>query len=81
MKAEIAFPSKKSITARMRRLEADHQPDGWPAIRMRDITALCDEIEQLRDALARVRPWFSPETMMGRGMIKTVDDALRDEEE
>ena len=30
---------------RMRLLEIDHAPDGWPAVRMRDITALLDDIE------------------------------------
>lgn len=30
---------------RMRLLEADHEPDGWPAVQMRDIVALLDDIE------------------------------------
>lgn len=36
------------IVEMMRLLEVDHGPDGWPAVRMRDISALCDEIERLR---------------------------------
>lgn len=35
------------LLARMRALEDDHQPDGYPAVKMRDISALCDEIERL----------------------------------
>jgi len=34
-----------------RGLSADHEPHGWPGIRMREITALCDEIESLRAKL------------------------------
>lgn len=30
---------------RMRSLAIDHEPDGWPTVRMRDITALLDDIE------------------------------------
>ena len=30
----------------------------------------------LRVALKSVRVWFSPDTMIGAGMLKTVDDAL-----
>ncbi|MEN1941053.1 hypothetical protein WCE39_08165 [Luteimonas sp. MJ174] len=29
----------------LRVLEQDHEPDGWPAVRMRDITALLDALE------------------------------------
>lgn len=32
------------LMGRMRSLEADHTPGGWPAVQMRDITALCDAI-------------------------------------
>ena len=32
----------------MRSLESDHLPDGWPAVRMHQITALISEIERLR---------------------------------
>jgi hypothetical protein len=34
------------LIERMRALETDHSPDGWPAVQMRDITALCDEIDR-----------------------------------
>lgn len=36
------------LIERMRVLECDHDPDGWPAVRMRDISAMRDEIERLR---------------------------------
>lgn len=36
------------IVEEMRGFEIDHGPDGWPAVRMRQISALCDEIERLR---------------------------------
>lgn len=40
------------LHARLRLLEADHEPDGWPAVRMRDVSALLDEVERLRAAVA-----------------------------
>ena len=36
------------LLARMRLLEKDHSPEGWPAVQMKDVTALCDEIERLK---------------------------------
>ena len=36
----------------MRGFSADHEPDGWPAIKMRQVTELCDMIEALRHQLA-----------------------------
>ena len=42
-----------SLVERLRLLEADHEPDGWPAVQLRDITALCSEIDRLRAALLR----------------------------
>ena len=41
------------LTEKMRLLEADHSPDGWPAVQMRDVTALVDEIERLTVALSK----------------------------
>lgn len=38
----------RSLVDRLRMLEADHEPDGWPAVQLRDITALCSEIDRLR---------------------------------
>ena len=36
------------IVARLSGMAADHGPDGWPAVQMRDITALCNEVTRLR---------------------------------
>lgn len=33
------------LIERMRSLEQDHEPEGWPAVQMRDISALCDALE------------------------------------
>jgi hypothetical protein len=35
------------LLGRMRGLAVDHEPQGWPAIQMKDITALCDAIVAL----------------------------------
>ena len=42
--------STSALIERMRAFESDHAPDGWPCIRMRDITALCDAVEAARAA-------------------------------
>lgn len=39
----------------LRLLERDHAPDGWPAVQMRDITALLDALEAARDDAERWR--------------------------
>jgi hypothetical protein len=39
----------------LRGFEADHSPDGWPAIRMRQISALCDEVDRLKSVEAAAR--------------------------
>ena len=33
-------PPPADLVAEMRGFEADHEPDGWPAVRMRQISAL-----------------------------------------
>ena len=37
----------RELIERLRGFEIDHSPDGWPAIRMREISAMCDAIESL----------------------------------
>ena len=32
---------------RLRGFEIDHEPDGWPGVRMRQISAMCDAVESL----------------------------------
>ena len=39
------------IVEEMRGFAEDHEPDGWPAVRMRQITALCDEADKARAML------------------------------
>ncbi len=34
------------IVEQMRSFESDHEPDGWPAIQMKQVSALCDEVER-----------------------------------
>ena len=43
------------IVEEMRSFEADHEPDGWPCVRMRQISAMCDEIESLRRSVMHER--------------------------
>ena len=43
------------IVARLSGMSADHGPDGWPAVRMRDITLLCEEVTRLRAELAEAQ--------------------------
>ena len=37
-----------NIVEQMRSFESDHEPGGWPAVTMGQISALCDEIERIR---------------------------------
>lgn len=39
------------IVEQMRSFESDHEPDGWPAVTMGQISALCDEIERLHSII------------------------------
>ena len=38
-------------TTQLRELEKDHGPEGWPAVQMKEITALLDRIKELEDEL------------------------------
>ena len=40
-----------AILGSIRALESEHGPDNWPAVQMRDLTAMRDEIAHLRVAL------------------------------
>lgn len=44
--------SNTELIARLRSFETDHKPEGWPAIQMRDVSALLDAIEALEAQLA-----------------------------
>ena len=39
------------LLARLRLLEKDHQPNGWPAVQMKDISTLCNMVENAIPAL------------------------------
>ena len=43
------------VLERMKLLEIDHTPDGWPAIQTKDVTAMRDEILRLRIELSSQR--------------------------
>lgn len=43
------------LVQEMRVFEIDHAPDGWPAIQMKQVSALCDEIESLRAEVERLK--------------------------
>ena len=42
-----------ALIERFRGLHFDHAPDGWPAVRTREITALLDRITELESQLAQ----------------------------
>ena len=52
----------QELIERLRSFEIDHEPDGWPGVRMRQISAMCDAIEsllaeneRLKDELSKYR--------------------------
>lgn len=45
----------QELIERLRVLEIDHEPNGWPAIQMRDISAMCYAIESLLTENARLK--------------------------
>ena len=46
---------------RVRIIEQDHEPDGWPAIQTHELRAAANEIQRLREELAK-REWQTIET-------------------
>jgi hypothetical protein len=40
-----------ALLGRMRTLEVDHMPDDWPAVKMEDVSALCDAVVTLNTKL------------------------------
>ena len=41
----------QEIIAKVRLMEIDHDPDGWTAIPLREVSALVDAIEELQEEL------------------------------
>ena len=77
------------LLKRMRLLEVDHAPDGWPAVQMRDITALCDAamptsepgalylLAQIREALGDNGKRMQPELIAYcRELVDQRDDLI-----
>jgi len=42
------------LVSKCRALALDHEPDGWPAIQMRDVSALCDAVESVVPGMDRL---------------------------
>jgi hypothetical protein len=51
------------LIKQLRNLEEDHEPEGWPAVKMRDISSLLDLIEALQAKLDRLMFEYCPEDM------------------
>jgi len=53
---------------RLRLLESDHSPDGWPAVQMRDITSVLDELDAMCAARAatEIEPYASMAARIGK---------------
>ena len=61
---------------RLRLLAADHAPDSWPAVQMRDITAVLDELEAMRRRLVSLRAISHPQNEHNRA----IDEILKESE-
>ena len=61
---------------RLRLLAADHAPDGWPAVKMRDITAVLDELDAMRRRLVSLRAISHPQNEHNRA----IDEILKETE-
>jgi hypothetical protein len=54
-KQDAVMPRRlEHIVSTCRLLSEDSGPDGWPAIPMKDITALCDAVEKMGKALTEI---------------------------
>jgi hypothetical protein len=52
-------PSNSSdLLCRMRLLEADHDPEGWPAVKMKDISALCDLVAEIAKSVDKAHAMY-----------------------
>lgn len=47
-----------TLIERMRGFEVDHEPDGWPGIRMREVSALCDALEAAQKREKELWGWL-----------------------
>jgi len=53
MGVSVAAVVREAVVGYLEVQQVDHAPDGWPAVQMRDVSALLDEIADLR---ARLEP-------------------------
>ena len=44
----------EQLVSSCREYEIDHEPDGWPAIQMRDVSALCDAVDSVVPGIDRL---------------------------
>lgn len=49
-------PRWKQLVNEVRTLEIDHVPEGWPAIKMKTVSALADELEAAHQTLSQYLP-------------------------
>jgi len=68
----------------MRGFAEDHEPDGWPAIKMRQVTELCDMVESLRQRVAELEDTHAYENLIKYGnshpeMYKTELDLVKEQ--
>lgn len=47
-----------NLTEKFRTMEIDHDPDGWPAVQMKEVTALCDTIESTDLSLNKLNSYL-----------------------
>lgn len=59
------------IVEQMRSFESDHEPDGWPAVTMGQISALCDEIERLQSIIDELQKRFM-DSSVDRNLLQGV---------
>ena len=59
------------IVEQMRSFESDHEPGGWPAITMGQISALCDEIERLQSIIDELQKRFM-DSSVDRNLLQGV---------
>ena len=59
------------IVEQMRSFESDHEPGGWPAVTMGQISALCDEIERLQSIIDELQKRFM-DSSVDRNLLQGV---------
>lgn len=72
------------IVQELKLFEIDHDPEGWPAIRMRQISAVCDELTALRAENERLKAELAESDALRDKLAKLLAEtavALKGEEE